>query len=813
LDAAQLEAVAAVARQTADLRALGRELARGDVLTRWQINRIFQGKAPDLLLGSYVLLEELGEGGMGTVYKARNWKLGRIVAVKVIRKERLDSEAAIRRFRREIQAAGQLWHPNIVRALDADEVNGMHFFVMEYVEGRDLSRLVKERGPLPVPQACDYIRQAALGLQHAFERGLIHRDIKSSNLLLMYQSREIGQSRDRQGAVTAPLPVGRGSDQDPVVKLLDMGLARFERAEEHSSTLTQEGTIMGTPDYIAPEQARDSHHADIRADIYSLGCTLYYLLTGRVPFPGGTLTEKLLKHQMDTPTPVRRLRPEVPDEVAGLIEKLMAKRPEDRFQTPAELAAALDTILASVGSQVPSGSRETSDASPRTLTSSATHKNPFADIDLPGSGTIAARPPPRRSKTVSPRSRPLVAAIVVCVLLSSAVVLGIIMAGRKESNTSAETTPAKNLDEPKPSKKQSQKEKESEEAKKREQAEGQRREGKESATPPDNDAEFFNGKDLTGWEGLTEYWFVRQDGALVGTNGDKAMPFSTFLCSRKKYTDFELKFEVRLSNGEGNSGVQIRSELFDREKFAVRGPQCNIGQQFWGSFYGEEFGGVLKQAPDDVVKKAIKPREFNDYYIKCVGKHITIKLNGETTVDDDFPGMPEEGIIAWQLHGGYVMEVTFKNIQFTNLRIAKGPPRALSAEEAKKQQADDAKRLGVPVQMENSIGMKLNLIPAGRFLMGSPEDEPGRQGDEFLHEVEITMPFIMGTCELAVGQFRAFVKDTDYKTVAEKNGKGAQQVNAMPWDATRNWHAPGLPQGDEHPIACLARSDVEAFCQ
>jgi hypothetical protein len=183
----------------------------------------------------------------------------------------------------------------------------------------------------------------------------------------------------------------------------------------------------------------------------------------------------------------------------------------------------------------------------------------------------------------------------------------------------------------------------------------------------DKDA-FFNGKNLDGWEGLIkEYWSVK-DGAIIGTNGDQKVPFNTFLCSKKKYKDFELKFQVQLKNGDGNSGVQIRSEILDPKKFSVKGPQCDMGQQFWGSLYGEAFGGMMKQAPGDVVKKALKPKEFNDYYVKCVGKHVTIKLNDMTTVDDDFPKMPEEGIIAWQLHGGHVMEVTFKNIEFKELK-------------------------------------------------------------------------------------------------------------------------------------------------
>jgi hypothetical protein len=179
--------------------------------------------------------------------------------------------------------------------------------------------------------------------------------------------------------------------------------------------------------------------------------------------------------------------------------------------------------------------------------------------------------------------------------------------------------------------------------------------------------DFFNGKDLTGWEGLTEYWSV-QDGALVGNTGPSGIKFNTFLCSKKKYKDFELKFQVRLKEGRGNSGVQIRSEIANAERFAVRGPQCDIGAIYWGSLYGELFGGMMKQAPKEVVEKVLKKDDFNDYYIKCVGKHVIIKLNDETTVDDEFPKMPDEGIIAWQLHGNMgAMEVTFKNVQFKDL--------------------------------------------------------------------------------------------------------------------------------------------------
>lgn len=187
-----------------------------------------------------------------------------------------------------------------------------------------------------------------------------------------------------------------------------------------------------------------------------------------------------------------------------------------------------------------------------------------------------------------------------------------------------------------------------------------------SARGDDSTKTFFNGKDLDNWEGLKEFWEVK-DGTIVGTT-TVDLKFNTFLCSKKRYKDFELKFQVRLKGGKGNSGVQIRSEIFDKPHFAVKGPQCDIGDIYWGSLYGEHFGGMMKQAPTDVVKKVLKRADFNDYHIKCVGKHVTIKLNGETTVDDDFEKMPDDGIIAWQLHGNMgKMEATFRNIEFTDL--------------------------------------------------------------------------------------------------------------------------------------------------
>jgi serine/threonine protein kinase len=270
------------------------------------------------VIEGYQILEELGRGGMGQVFKARHVRLDRLVALKIVRQDRLGHPDAVRRFQREAKAAARLAHPNIVTLFDADQFENLHFLVMEFVEGINLGRLVRDKGTLPVAQACEYVRQACLGLQHAHERGLVHRDIKPSNLILTPQG---------------------------IVKILDLGLVRMAPLSGDdlcSDELTAVGMVMGTPDYLAPEQAADARMVDIRADIYSLGCTLYFLITGHPPFPDCSFPAKLIKHAMHDPTPVTSSRPEIGSPMQSVLSRLMAKRPEDRYQTPAEAAAALE---------------------------------------------------------------------------------------------------------------------------------------------------------------------------------------------------------------------------------------------------------------------------------------------------------------------------------------------------------------------------------------------------------------------------------------------------------------------------------------
>jgi serine/threonine-protein kinase len=351
VSAPYLDAVIAEADRFPDAASLATRLVELNVLSQFQAKITLQGNIDALVFGPYRVLEQIGEGGMGNVYKAWQPRLNRLVALKTIRSDLLAKQGnAIRRFNREAQAIAQLRHPNVVILYDADEVNGVHYLAMEYIDGIDLSRMVGEQGPLPIPLACNYIRQAAMGLQHAYEAGLIHRDIKPSNLLV---TRAVPT---RLGSGTpAPGFSGTMPSATSVVKILDMGVARLAESldddDRSTTTLTQQGALIGTPDFIAPEQARDASRADIRADIYSLGCSFYYLLTGLVPFPDGTAIEKLLKHQLDPPVPVESLRRQVPAAVLKIVSRMMAKDPGARHQTPQEVVDELSTALALLGIQ------------------------------------------------------------------------------------------------------------------------------------------------------------------------------------------------------------------------------------------------------------------------------------------------------------------------------------------------------------------------------------------------------------------------------------------------------------------------------
>ena len=323
-------------------------LVNRGLLTQFQAEEAAKGNAADLALGPYRILEAIGMGGMGGVFKAVDSRLKRVVALKMIRYDLAQNPDYVRRFRREAEAAAQLMHPNVVVIYDVGEANDTHYIAMEYVEGIDLAQLVKQQGVLPIQVACDYIRQAALGLQHAHERGVIHRDIKPGNLLVAKPTAgglRSGPIRLPARPMETPAPGQAARAGTGVVKVLDMGLARQLDAVEQSA-LTHIGSVIGTPDFIAPEQANDASSVDHRADLYSLGCTFYYLLTGSPPYPEGTPFDKLKKHASDkiTPRPVEEFRRGIPPDVSQILNHMMAKNPDHRYQSAHDVAEDLAAV-------------------------------------------------------------------------------------------------------------------------------------------------------------------------------------------------------------------------------------------------------------------------------------------------------------------------------------------------------------------------------------------------------------------------------------------------------------------------------------
>jgi len=310
--------------QSTSSAGLCRNLLKAELLTPFQLRAITHGKTRGLRMDRYIILDRIGKGGMGQVFKAKHAKMKRVVALKVLPRAAMKNQNAVARFFRESEAAARLNHPNIVTAFDAGESEGLHYLVMEYVEGKDLDLVIRRRGPLRVATAIDYLKQAAQGLGYAHEDGLIHRDIKPANMLL---------------------------DEHGVVKILDMGIARIVReaeAEQEDKEITHEGAVIGTIDYMAPEQAVNSKAVDKTVDLYALGCTLHYLLTGRPPFDEGMLMVRMLAHREKRPPNLCEVRKDVPPSLNDIFQKLMAKSPGERYARAEELIAALEAVQSDV---------------------------------------------------------------------------------------------------------------------------------------------------------------------------------------------------------------------------------------------------------------------------------------------------------------------------------------------------------------------------------------------------------------------------------------------------------------------------------
>jgi serine/threonine-protein kinase len=319
---------------TTDMTKLTAHLLESEWLTAYQLKRVQEGQVRGLLLGQYRVLDELGEGGFGKVYKAVHGMMNRVAAVKVIAPKWAQNPSGRNLFLREVSAITRLAHPNIALAYDANQTDDFLWFAMEYVDGLNLEQFVAKRSPLPIPFVCAVMLQVARALQFAHENGIVHRDVKPANLLLP------GADSEREPAVFYY------DSAAAIVKVVDFGLAKlFPIGTPQASSICQEGVCVGTPHYMSPEQARNSHRVDIRSDLYSLGCVFYFALTGRPPFQGATPVEVVTQHLEREPEPLANLRPAVPPEVAEIVRRLLAKKPERRFQTPLAFIESLNVAM------------------------------------------------------------------------------------------------------------------------------------------------------------------------------------------------------------------------------------------------------------------------------------------------------------------------------------------------------------------------------------------------------------------------------------------------------------------------------------
>jgi serine/threonine protein kinase len=597
----------------------------------------------------YQVLRELGRGGMGVVYLAKNLRMDRMEVLKVVSKELLDKPGAAERFLREIRSAAKLSHDNVVKAYSSPEVGELLLFAMEYVEGEDLSKVVKEHGPLPVANACFYIYQAAQGLQHAFEQGMVHRDIKPHNLIL-----------SRQG-------------KKHVVKILDFGLAKATREKGTEHDLTGAGKMLGTPDYIAPEQTLDAASADIRADIYSLGCTLYYLLAGSPPFKGKSLFEILQAHMSTEAKPLNEVRPEVPAELAAVVAKMMAKEATQRYQKPIEVAQALAPFVKSgavgrgatpahgmaaiqgnkPGTSAPARQEtliEGSMTAPESRSRSRTSQG-VAEVSATSATELPATKPSHLKWLIGAGALAGVLVLGLVGLWAS----GVFKGSTKDDNTKDETTT---------------------------QNKSPADDGGQSPRAQDGFVPLFNGKDRTGWVvdgGDASKWGVA-DGELLAWGEDSTK--RSYLLTANPYGDFRLRLEFNLARG-ARAGIALRA--LQGEKLPIPKaspiPDHPLFKLIDGRSGNEETGTThwvhksIYVAPSHTAE--LNPTgTWNHLEIEVKGRSLRAWVNsklvndttlaaGERLEDGAIPGLARaEGRIGLQRFHG---TVRFRNIEIKEL--------------------------------------------------------------------------------------------------------------------------------------------------
>ncbi len=671
-----------------DPKGLATELVRAGKLTKFQALALLKGKPKSLSFGEYAILDKLGQGGMGQVMKAEHRRMKRVVAIKLISPEMLEDEGSISRFQQEVQAAARLIHTNIVTAFDANEYDGSHYYVMEHVDGIDLGALIKTHGPLPVAMALDYTLQAARGLAYAHAKGIVHRDIKPSNLLV---------------------------DRDGTLKILDMGLARIEKPDD-SPHLTTEGQVLGTVDFMAPEQAEDTHSVDARADIYSLGCTLYRLLTGEVMYTGDTVMRKLMAHRDDPIPSLREKRSDVPAAVEMIWRKMVAKLPTDRQQTMGELIAQLESCLHG-GPQSASVMAEPVDSVEYKL-------NEFMSAMSRDSGMGSQGKFPSVSGTSA---------------------FGSVVVEVAQATPANATEATQNL--------------------------------KSSETDPDTMISVRAQPDSppaiqTGATLLPALTIVRP-------TADKSPAAVAAWTDRRPRAPLDPLTKIMIGIG----GLAV---------VAIVGLAIAVALNRGGKSPSPSNG----TPPAEITPSPIAGSELNPNGEKSSSAESSSSSSSASANTGDKPIVAE---------------------------------LPLAPAVAKQQQAAWSKQLSQPVEITNTLGMKLILVPPGKFQMGSsarqmddaivhvPSSTRWLLREEAQKPAQVDEPFWLGASEVTVAQFRAFAEATNYKTTAERDGKGAERPPSEGKLAEAKpefvWKHADFASNPEFPVVCVTLADAKAFCE
>jgi serine/threonine protein kinase/formylglycine-generating enzyme required for sulfatase activity len=722
-------------------------------------------------LGVYEIIEVVGQGGMGSVLRALDTKLSRVVAVKVMAPELAANPTAVKRFLREAQSAAAVVHDHVVTIHAVDDQSRPPYLVMEFIQGQTLQQKIDREGSLPLKQILRIGSQMAAGLAAAHKTGLIHRDVKPANILL-----ENGVQR---------------------VKITDFGLARAADDVE----MTKTGMIAGTPQYMSPEQAH-GQSIDTRSDLFSLGSVLYTMCTGRPPFRADSTMATLRRVCDATPRPIREINAEIPDWLCTTIDKLLAKRPEDRFQTATEVNDLLSQFLAHL--QQPS-----------------TMPLPV----LPSLAGIAPPSPDSPSKVqhVSPRQSSsalaIVAAIILAVLVLPCLALLLLVGASfflyssRTVNYPTAESPQSSFHEPITSSDVTMPTESLEDQTFKEQ------------TSKMGWLRLFNGRDLTGWETHPDEqgsWRV-QDGA-IEADGAPGYLFT----KRDDFRDFHLRLEVSINAG-GDSGVLFRAPFVRSTKDGLPGYEAQI-QAGSPSSPGWTTGAIGRVRPGkgwELLQSAQMGLNQNSWFpleIVVRGNHIQTKLGDGTTVAEfnDLDRAFSSGRIVLQ------QSTPATRVRFRNIEIKELPPIAgfavapFDSAKATAYQKESAASLGVQAEYTNSLGMKLKLIPPGEFMMGETQEaadhlvrslEQGRAGEYELfvarmsspqHQVRITQPFYVGAHEVTVGQYRKFIEKTKYVGTIEQLGV----KNRFKWTSSAV-----EPNAEQRAVIGVSWDDAKAFCK